>query len=83
MTDDSYSPISPTVSAEQIAQSRQNVRVQIDEVGLRTGAKAEFTFLASVSRAGLRSSDNVRSRHPPLSAAQERATKGRLRAATC
>ena len=52
MSDESYSPISPTVSAEQIAQARQSVRVQTDGVGLRTGSKAEFTLIAPVKPGG-------------------------------
>lgn len=52
MTDDTYSPISPAVSADQIAQSRQTVRVQTDGAGLRTGTKAEFTLIAPVRPGG-------------------------------
>lgn len=52
MTDDTYCPISPAVPADQIAQFRQNVRVQTDGVGLRVGAKAEFTFVAPVKPGG-------------------------------
>ena len=52
MIDDSYSPISPTTSASEIAQSRQSVRVQTDGVGLRVGTKAEFTLVAPLKPGG-------------------------------
>ena len=52
MTEDVYSPISSTVSADEITQSQQSVRVQTDGVGLRTGAKAEFTLIAPVKPGG-------------------------------
>lgn len=52
MTDDIHATISSTVSADQIALSRQEVRVQTDGVGLRVGAKAEFTLIAPVKQGG-------------------------------
>ena len=52
MTTDDDAPISPTVSADDIAQARQPVRVQTDGVGLRIGAKSEFTLVAPVKPGG-------------------------------
>ncbi|MBV9355517.1 MAG: hypothetical protein JO023_08315 [Chloroflexi bacterium] len=47
-----YSPISASVSADEIASTSQAVRQQTDGVGLRTGSKAEFTLIAPVKPGG-------------------------------
>ena len=52
MTDDDYVPISSSVSAGDIEQSRQGVRTQTDGLGLRVGTKAEFTLIAPVKPGG-------------------------------
>lgn len=52
MTDVDYAPISPNVSEDEIEEARQSVRVQTDGVGLRVGAKSEFTFVAPVRPGG-------------------------------
>jgi hypothetical protein len=49
---DNYTPISPTVSADEIATTRQAVRQQTDGVGLRVGSKAEFTLIAPLTPRG-------------------------------
>jgi hypothetical protein len=51
MTDE-YTPISPTVSADDIAKTKQAVRQQTDGVGLRVGSKAEFTLVGPVKPGG-------------------------------
>ena len=51
MTDD-YTPISPSVSAEIIAETTQAVRQQTDGIGLRVGAKSEFTLVAPLKPGG-------------------------------
>jgi hypothetical protein len=47
-----YSPISASVSADEIASMRQTVRQQTDGVGLRAGSKAEFTLVGPVKPGG-------------------------------
>jgi len=51
ITDD-YAPISPSVPADDIAQTTQAVRQQTDGLGLRVGNKAEFTLIAPVVPGG-------------------------------
>jgi hypothetical protein len=67
MTGD-YTPISPSVSADDIAKTTQAVRQQTDGLGLRVGNKAEFTLVAPVLPGG-------------AEIFRERAVKGQIEAA--
>jgi hypothetical protein len=67
MTDD-YTPISPAVSADTIAKTTQAVRQQTDGIGLRVGAKSEFTLVAPLKPGGAK-------------IFRERAAKGQIEAA--
>jgi len=49
---DKYSPISPTVSLDDIANTFRPVRQQTDGLGMRVGSKAEFTLVAPVKTGG-------------------------------
>jgi hypothetical protein len=61
MTDD-YTPISASVSADDIAKTWQPVRQQTDGLGLRAGNKAEFTLIAPVKPGALRFLESAWSR---------------------
>jgi hypothetical protein len=52
MSQATYEPIAPGVSAETVLQHRQQVRQQTEGVGLRVGNKSEFTFICSVVPGG-------------------------------
>ncbi|WP_395024491.1 hypothetical protein [Comamonas odontotermitis] len=52
MSLENYTPISSSVSADEIEKVHQPVRVQTDGVGLRVGNIAEFTLVAPVRPGG-------------------------------
>ena len=53
MANKTYQTIAPEVPAEAILKSKQEVRQQTDGLGLRTGNKAEFTFICNVLPGGV------------------------------
>ena len=53
MAEAAYTPISPSVSAEEIMKYYKPVKPQVDGSGLRVGNKAEFTLIAPVQPGGV------------------------------